>query len=155
MGTKKGMAGKSAKLGDNQMTGLAGELFVAAELLRRGVQASITFGNAKSVDLLAYNAEIDRTFPVQVKAIYKKNAFLIAYPKVKDGHVYVFVLLNSPSSLAGEAECVRYFVVPGATLVCEPEKFGKFFKGYEKNPGINWKLLEPFEDNWKVFGERV
>jgi hypothetical protein len=35
---------------DRSMTGLAGELFVAAELLKRGLQTSITFGNAKQID---------------------------------------------------------------------------------------------------------
>jgi len=51
------MAGTS-KIGtvsDRQMTGLSGELFVAAELLKRGLQTSITFGNAKAIDLLTFN----------------------------------------------------------------------------------------------------
>ena len=45
---------------DGQITGLAGELFVAAELLKRGLQTSVTFGNAKSVDLLAYDSHSKR-----------------------------------------------------------------------------------------------
>ncbi len=36
------------------MIGLAGELFVVAELLKRDLQISITFGNAKQIDLLAH-----------------------------------------------------------------------------------------------------
>jgi hypothetical protein len=36
---------------DGQVSGLAGEFFVAAELLKRGRQTSVTFGNAKGVDL--------------------------------------------------------------------------------------------------------
>ena len=47
---------------DGQMTGLAGELFVAAELLKRGLQTSVTFGNAKAIDLLAYNQEVQKEF---------------------------------------------------------------------------------------------
>lgn len=35
---------------DRNMTGLAGELFVAAELLKRGLQTSITFGNAMQIE---------------------------------------------------------------------------------------------------------
>ena len=34
---------------DGQLSALAGELFVAAELLKRGYQTSITFGNAKAI----------------------------------------------------------------------------------------------------------
>lgn len=34
-------------------TGLSGEYFVAAELLRRGYTVGITMGNAKAIDILA------------------------------------------------------------------------------------------------------
>ena len=34
-------------------TGLSGEYFVAAELLRRGFSVGITMGNAKAIDILA------------------------------------------------------------------------------------------------------
>jgi hypothetical protein len=54
---------------DGQVTALAGEFFVAAELLKRGLQTSVTFGNAKAIDLLAYNPKTKRTFTVQVKAL--------------------------------------------------------------------------------------
>ena len=44
---------------DGQLSSLAGELFVAAELLKRDIQTSVTFGNAKAIDLLAHNPGID------------------------------------------------------------------------------------------------
>ncbi|GLW61739.1 hypothetical protein Hthe01_20880 [Hydrogenophilus thermoluteolus] len=40
---------------DGQVTGLAGEFFVAGELLKRGLQTSITFGNAKAIDIFAHS----------------------------------------------------------------------------------------------------
>ena len=56
------------KRADGQVTGLAGELFVAAELLKRGLQTSVTFGNAKAIDLLAYNSiEFIVLFPPPIK----------------------------------------------------------------------------------------
>jgi len=58
---------------DGGLFALAGEFFVAAELLKRGFQTSVTFGNAKAIDLLAHNAAIDHTFAVQVKALRKTN----------------------------------------------------------------------------------
>lgn len=51
-------------------TGLSGEYFVAAELLRRGFNVVITMGNAKAIDLIAEKK--GKTFPIQVKSIYKK-----------------------------------------------------------------------------------
>lgn len=66
------------KRADGQMTGLAGEFFVAAELLKRGLQTSVTFGNAKAIDLIAFNSETGRTFTVQVKALRKRTYFPIS-----------------------------------------------------------------------------
>ena len=71
------------------MTGLAGELFAAAELLKRGLQTSVTFGNAKSIDLLAYNPRTERSFNVQVKALRKKTYFPTSHSKIHAKHVYV------------------------------------------------------------------
>jgi hypothetical protein len=129
---------------DNQLSSLAGELFVAAELLKRDIQTSVTFGNAKAIDLLAHNPKIDHTFAVQVKALRTTNYFLISPAAVKPGHVYVFVLLNKPG------KPVRYFVVPGSVLANESERFGKAFTD-AKLPGIYPTTLREFEDAWHYF----
>lgn len=75
-------------------TGLSGEYFVAAELLRRGYSVGITMGNAKSIDILAEKNNVQ--FIIQVKAIYKKKN--VGWPMMKDKifptHFYVFVNLN-------------------------------------------------------------
>lgn len=60
---------------DRQMSGLSGEFFVAAELLKRGIQTSVTFGNAKAIDLLAHYGPTGKAFSVQVKALRKRNFF--------------------------------------------------------------------------------
>lgn len=135
-----------AKRADGQVTGLAGELFVAAELLKRGLQTSVTFGNAKAIDLLAYNPEIQKTFTVQVKSVRKKNGFPISHKRVEANHIYVFVILNKPGV------AVQYFVVPGALLTQEPERFTKWFTD-PKFPGIPPAALEFFENAWQVFHE--
>jgi hypothetical protein len=134
------------KRADGQVTGLAGELFVAAELLKRGLQTSVTFGNAKAIDLLAYNPETDRSFTVQVKSVRKRNAFPISHERVEAKHTYVFVILNKPGV------AVQYFVVPGSALANEPERFTKWFID-PKFPGIPPTALEPFENAWQIFHE--
>ena len=134
------------KRADGQMTGLAGELFVAAELLKRGLQTSVTFGNAKAIDLFAFNPTTKRTFTVQVKALRKKTFFPISHERVEAQHVYVFALLNKPG------ESVNYFVVPGAELVNDPKRFGKWFLD-AKFPGIHPNSLNDFAEGWHVFDE--
>ncbi len=138
------------KRADGQVTGLAGELFVAAELLKHGLQTSVTFGNAKAIDLFTHNAKTGRTFTIQVKALRERNYFLISHSKVEANHIYVFVLLNKPG------QAVQYFVVPGVHLANEPEKFTKYFKD-PKMPGIHPKTLHAlgYENAWEIFEEKT
>lgn len=144
--TSAGIAAVRPPRIDGQITGLAGELFVAAELLKRGLQTSITFGNAKAVDLLAFNVATGRCFTVQVKALRKSNYFPISVRRVEPAHVYVFTLLNAPG------QPVQYFIVPGAVLAGQPELFGKYFDD-PKFPGISPKSLAAFENAWQLFDE--
>ena len=133
---------------DSQISGLAGEFFVAAELLKRGIQTSVTFGNAKAIDLFARNTKTGRTFTVQVKTLRSKNSY--PYPispdRVKAEHVYVFVLLNKPD------QPVQYFVVLGRILTDEPKRFGRSFTD-PKFSGIRPHDLQDFEGNWRIFEE--
>ena len=131
---------------DGQMTGLAGELFVAAELLKRQLQTSFTLGNAKAIDVFAYNPATSKTFTIQVKALRKRNYFLIDPAAVQKLHTYVFVLLNEPD------QPVEYFVVPGQELVKHPEKFGRYFTDC-RMPGIHPTVLieQGYKDGWEVF----
>ncbi len=75
-------------------TGLSGEYFVAAEMLRRGFSVGITMGNAKAIDILA--EKNGKQFIIQVKAIYKKKN--VGWPMMKDKVntkiFFVFVNLN-------------------------------------------------------------
>ena len=42
--------------------GLAGEYYVLAQLTARGINASLTLGNTKGVDILVYNEEKKRGY---------------------------------------------------------------------------------------------
>jgi hypothetical protein len=132
---------------DGQMTGLAGELFVAAELLKRGLQTAITFSNAKTIDLFAVNLKTKRNFTIQVKAVRQKTSWPISHEKIHAEHVYVFVLLNEPG------QPVEYFVVPGSTLTNDPDLFR--LRDYPKFPGIVHGTLKKlgFADAWHIFDE--
>lgn len=134
---------------DRQMTGLAGELFVAAELLKRGFQTSITFGNAKAIDLLVVNPSTNRVFTVQVKSVSGTDPWLIAHEKVIAHHVYVFV------SLGKVGHSVEYHVVPGSQLASDPDLFGLL--DYPKCPGIGRTRLKSlgFADAWQIFDEPI
>jgi hypothetical protein len=132
---------KSAKPTDKQITGLAGEFFVAAELLKRGLQTSMTLGTAKQIDLLAYNPENKKAYPVQVKTLKAKNVFPLGYAKIEESHVYVFVLLNAID------ENVEYFVVNGSALLRnEAEQFSSL--KWDVRPGVRYQDLVPYKNRW-------
>lgn len=134
---------------DSQKSGLAGELFVAAELLKRDYQVSLSFGNAKSVDLFVFDERTQRTLIVQVKALRSKNYFTLEPRNVTPEHIYAFALLNKPE------EAVEFFITDGVTLLSDKELL--FGKGHEtsKFNGIYYKKLLPFKNNWAVFEQHM
>ena len=89
-------------------TGLSGEYFVAAELLRRGFSVGITMGNAKAIDILA--EKDGKQFIIQVKAIFKKKnvGWSIMADKINEGIFYVFVNLNGDKMTEPD-----YFIATG------------------------------------------
>ncbi len=89
-------------------TGLSGEYFVAAELLRRGYSVGITIGNAKAIDILA--EKDGKQFIIQVKAIFKKKnvGWPIMSDKVNESIFYVFVNLNGDKMIGPD-----YFIATG------------------------------------------
>ncbi len=133
---------------DGQRTGLAGEFFVAAELLRHGLQASLTMGNAKAIDLFAHNEVTGKTFAVQVKSVRNRNYFPISHRSVVEDHIYVFVIVHAPG------KSLEYFIVPGVELLRRPEQFGRWYLD-TKFPAIHPKHLELYRDAWSPFTTSV
>ena len=134
---------------DRQVIGMAGEFLTMGKLFKRGYQASITFGNAKAIDILVHNPCINRTFEVQVKTLHKKNCFLIKKESITDEHIYVFIILNS---FEHEEE---FFIVPGRDIRNNEDYFfGSSYKNPDKPskmPAINYGPLKEYKSNWGVF----
>ena len=92
------------------LSGIAGEYFVAGELSRREIMASITLRNNDSIDIGASKAGGKTLFAIQVKT--SQNA-VRSWPMsdkaetlISDNLFYVFVLLN------GLLERPSFFIVP-------------------------------------------
>jgi hypothetical protein len=135
---------------DAQTTGMAGEFLTAGKLFKRGYQASITLGNAKHIDILVYNPEIDKSFVVQVKTLRKKNCFLIKKESINKEHIYVFIVLYSNDTQE------EYFIVKGEDILSNIDEF--FGSSYKREipstmPAINYNPLKKYLNNWSVFDE--
>jgi hypothetical protein len=89
-------------------THIAGEMFVAAELAKRGYSVSLTMGNAKAVDLFAeYKG---KSICIQVKAIARKKNVGLPLPfnkkKIIDHVLHVCIVLNEVN------EAPTYYILP-------------------------------------------
>lgn len=93
---------------DNNISiGNAGEFFVAAELERRGLTASVLMRNTKDFDILAINRETNNQYAIQVKTTTKRDWILSkkSEDKVEDDFIYIFVKING-------LEEPEYHIVP-------------------------------------------
>jgi hypothetical protein len=134
---------------DQQLTGMAGEFLTVGKLFKRGYQASVTFGNAKAIDVLVYNPENDKSYAVQVKTIRQKNCFLIKKENIKPDHIYVFIILHDFE------QSEEYFIIPGVEILENIETFfGSSYRNPDKPsnmPAVNYGPLAKYKNNWQVF----
>lgn len=139
---------KKRKRADSQLSCMAGEFLVAGKLFKRGLQVSVTMGNAKSIDLFVHNIRTDHTFNVQVKTLRSKNCFPMRKKNIRENDIYVFVILNKFDQ--GE----EFFILPGKTI--QKDINGFFGTSYTREtpstfPAINYGPLTEFKNNWTVF----
>ncbi len=121
------------------LTALSGEYFVAAELCRRGIVASLTLKNYPSVDIFIYNPETRKHGTIQVKTtrVHRSQGYWMPDPiQIKDiGTPFVFVHLykeNPP----------EFFIVPASMLVSLIKSEGT------KYWYVSIKDLEKYKDQW-------
>jgi hypothetical protein len=61
-----------------QLSGVAGEYYVAAELSRRGYLAAITLRNSENIDILVSNIQGDKLFSIQAKTTQNKRKWILS-----------------------------------------------------------------------------
>lgn len=131
--------------------GMAGEHFVAAELLRRGILASVTMGNAKKADVIARNLESSKIQVVEVKSSSRKQWVVGKIPESNDTRIWIFVdIPKEPESPPAYYVCSAKEL--NGILTKKDREFaekyqlrhkGKVFKG----PGVIRLELKEAEDN--------
>jgi hypothetical protein len=93
---------EKAKIGKYHLS-LAGEYRVASELLKRGLNATVTFGNAKSADVVAYGSN-RKAMVIEVKTSQQKNFVTQFYNKYKtpeQPHPDFWILVHVSENPAG------------------------------------------------------
>ncbi len=86
---------KKSKI-DKYHLSLSGEYRVASELLKRNLNATVTFGNAKSADVIVYGTN-RKAIIIEVKTSQQKNfvtSFYNKYKNVEQEHPDFWILLQ-------------------------------------------------------------
>jgi len=127
---------------DKNTSHLAGEFLVAGELSRRGYPVSITFGNAKSVDIYATS----KKGPLQIdaKAGRTKGNWPIAKESVNQNLYYVFVYLQNEKQIEKNIP-PEYFIVSGKEIISK-----KLIKTWNTRQGIPYSDLnnDSYKERW-------
>lgn len=141
---------------------MAGEYFVAAQLQRLQVAASVTYGNAKSADVVAFTNNSDRVAVIEVKTTRQPQWVVGSRVPAQSQKPWVFVYLPEQSE-----EPPRFFVLTQTQLheiltplEAEYERRYKEKHGveYGDKPGvvnISRKLLENYENNWQAIVDQL
>ena len=90
-------------------TGMAGEFLVAGELLRRGVMAAVTYGNAKKADVITFRE--GRSLSLEVKSTSERKWVLGGAVPLDDASLWVLVYLPPD-----ETQAPSYFILTSADL---------------------------------------
>ena len=99
---------------------LAGEFYVAAELNRRGIFASVTYGAAKNADVLAFDQQSRKTAVIEVKTTASPNRkWITGQHSIDESSIssqlfWVLVLVPVPEDANGSP---RFFVFTSQELV--------------------------------------
>ena len=98
----------------NQTTGMVSEFYVLSVLLRCGINANLTLGNQKKVDIIVNNKGVAMT--IDVKGLKSSGDFIIGnYMESKDdkNHFYIFVYYSNFENVKENPEL---FVVPATEI---------------------------------------
>lgn len=142
--------------------GMSGEYFVAAQLHRRGVSASVTFGNAKNADVIVFREGSDRVVVVEVKTTRQPMWTFNGRITANSEKPWVFVHLPETNE-----EPPRYFVLTQTNLhaILAPLDEEWCIK-YEKKHGVefaekiwmvnvNLEWLLGLENKWGVISNQL
>jgi len=129
------------KAGEGALIGNAGEYYVVAELLKRGIVAALAPRNAPSFDILA--TRDNRTVKIRVKT--KSQEYPIwQYSVKKDGSIFRDLSEDGDFTvlvdLAMETKDLKFYVVP----TCRIDVWlKKDFKEWVRTPGKNNRPHDP------------
>lgn len=139
------------KAGKGALTGNAGEHYVMAELLKRGIVAALAPRNAPAFDILATQG--DHTVKIRVKTKSQKYSDWQSGAK-KDGKIFLNLSKKGDFTvlvdLAMETKDLRFYIVPTHQI---DTWLNDDFKKWVKTPGKNNRPHNP-ENKHRIISQK-
>jgi hypothetical protein len=154
------------KLGEGTLIGNAGEYYVTAELLKRGVIAALAPRNAPAFDILATKS--NRTVRIRVKTKSEEYNDWQWMTKT-DGAIFRYLELEGDFTilvnLTVDTKDMEYYVIPTQVLnqwlvddfnlwVSTPGKNGRPHAADNRKRNLSYsrfsERLQPYKDNWNI-----
>jgi len=135
---------------------MCGEYYVAAELHRRGVPASITYGNAKKADVVALSEGGDAATVIEVKTTNQSKWVVGNYVPQPSKKIWVFVYVPSDN-----AQRPTFYILTQTEITDILAPLDSAFRQrYKEKHGVEYgdkpgvcslkrSDIEGYEDKWK------
>lgn len=153
---------KVVKSGYN-ITGVAGEYFVAAELSKRGWIATMTLKNTPNIDIIATTLNGSRTLNIQVKtrSIGNRQGWILnkGIEKIMSGNNFFIAFVD----LVGKNERPDYFLIPKNLFArWSAKRYREWINGKGKSGHIrkdnpirtfdkpSFNEFEKYHNNWNI-----
>ena len=125
-------------------TNLAGEFWVLSALNRLGIEAQLTLGNKKSVDILVIRNSI--IYTLDVKALADRYDWPADNIKVLNNPNHVYILLTFESKITDPQINPSVWIIPS-------DKIQPFIKRYATRSVVSRSLIinngSKYQNNWK------
>lgn len=135
---------------------MTGEFFVAAQLQRLGISATVTYGNAKRADVVAVNRETGRAVTIEVKSTNKSRWPVGNRVPLPSQQPWVFVHVPDDTAQAPQFFILLQNELHEILAPVEAEYWARYQAKHgraygDKTPGVaaaELNHLIPFRDNW-------
>ena len=132
-------------------TGIASEYLVLSMLYRLGVDAYMTLGNKKSVDIWIKNDD-DFAIEIDVKSVREYDFISVGNVEAKDNRYIVFVIYNKKFDFKDVPTLPEFYIVPSEYGVENRTKYDLKSGGERFN--IFKKDIKDYINRWDLLKKR-
>ena len=132
-------------------TGIASEYLVLSMLYRLGVDAYMTLGNKKSVDIWIKNDD-DFAIEIDVKSVRECDSIPVGNVEAKDNRYIVFVIYNKKFDFKDVPTLPEFYIVPSKYVVENRTKYDLKSGGERFN--IFKKDIKDYINRWDLLKKR-